>query len=174
MTMMLMETTTKTEVSGGFAGSSRLSARRRDRVVTWQIKILVDEGCPLCRREAALWCRLDRGRNRVAMENIAAPGFDPSLYGLTYRDVMGEIHGILPSGEIVRGVEVFRRTYRALGLGWLTAPTAWPILRHLFDRAYDWFARNRLRIAGKGPRCMEACAPRGADGQVRHEARRPV
>ncbi len=169
---MMMRATTTPQSSRAGASRDTPTTPRRGNSVAWRITILVDEECPLCRREAALWRRLDRGRNRIAMEDITAPGFDPSRYGLTYRDVMGEIHGILPSGEVVRGMEVFRRAYSAVGWGWLTAPTDWPILRQLFDRAYDWFARNRLRMTGQGSRCTEVCAAREAHSQVRHEARR--
>ncbi len=36
---------------------------------------------------------------------------------------MGEIHAILPSGKVVTNVEVFRRLYEAVGLGWVYAIT---------------------------------------------------
>jgi predicted DCC family thiol-disulfide oxidoreductase YuxK len=43
-------------------------------------------------------------------------------------------------------MEVFREAYRAIGLGWLLAPTGWPGLRWLADCGYEWFARNRITI----------------------------
>lgn len=84
------------------------------------------------------------------MVDIAAPEFDAGRYGRTHEEVMGEIHGVLPTGALVTGMEVFRRAYRAVGLGWLLAPTGWPILRPMFDALYRWFARNRLRLTGRG------------------------
>jgi predicted DCC family thiol-disulfide oxidoreductase YuxK len=72
---------------------------------------------------------------------------------------MGVIHGVFPDGRIVKKVEVFREAYRAIGLGWLLAPTGWPGLRWLADRGYEWFARNRIGI-GKifGRKCTaDAC-----------------
>ena len=36
---------------------------------------------------------------------------------------MGTIHGILPDGRVVTNVEVFRRLYEAVGLGWVYAAT---------------------------------------------------
>jgi predicted DCC family thiol-disulfide oxidoreductase YuxK len=56
-------------------------------------------------------------------------------------------HGVLPAGTVIESVEVFRRAYAAVGLGWLMAPTRWPGLRRLADLAYRIFARNRLRPA---------------------------
>jgi len=115
----------------------------------FDIKVLYDGRCPLCRRELAMLKRLDR-RQRIAAEDIADASFDGSRYGLSYEQAMGRIHGILPDGTVVRDVEVFRRLYRAIGLGWLLGWTAWPGLRRVADAGYRWFARNRLRLTGRG------------------------
>ena len=122
----------------------------------WQFKILIDEDCPLCQREANLLRRMDRGRGRLAMENIADPNFDPQRYGTTLDAVMGSIHGVMPDGSLISGMEVFRQAYAAVGWGWLLAPTAWPGLRSIADVGYRWFARNRLRLTGRG-----RCTPDG-------------
>ena len=126
----------------------------------WQIKVLIDGACPLCRREADLWRWLDRGRGRVVLKDVGSSDFNPADYGLTHEQAMEQIHGILPSGAVVCGMEVLRRAYAAVGWGWLLAPTAWPLLRPLFDRAYGWFARNRLRLTGRRRACGETCASR--------------
>jgi len=115
---------------------------------TFSIKVLYDGECPLCAREIAFLRRRDR-RAMIAFEDIAAPGFDAGRYGLDQPAVMSRIHGVLPDGAVIEGVEVFRRLYAAVGLGWLVAPTRWPLLRGLFDRAYRVFARNRLRWTGR-------------------------
>ncbi len=114
----------------------------------FEIKVLYDGLCPLCRREVAMLKRLDR-RGRIAAEDIAAPAFDPGRYGLTQEQVMGHIHGVLPDGSVIRGVEVFRRLYRAVGLGWLLGWTAWPIGRPIAEAGYRWFARHRLTLTGR-------------------------
>jgi predicted DCC family thiol-disulfide oxidoreductase YuxK len=93
--------------------------------------------------------RLDQGRGRLALEDIAAPGFDAGRYGVSRAQLMARIHAVLPDGSLVEGVEAFRRAYAAVGLGWLVAPTAWPGLRSVFDAAYGVFARNRLRWTGR-------------------------
>ena len=85
--------------------------------------------------------------------DITDKTFDPAAYGATHSDVMGTIHGVA-DGELVTGMEVFRRAYAAVGWGWLWAPTGWPGLKWLFDSCYRWFARNRLRLTGrKGEEC---------------------
>jgi predicted DCC family thiol-disulfide oxidoreductase YuxK len=138
---------------------------------TWQIKVLHDGECPLCAREVRLLRRLDRGRGGIRFEDIAAPDFDPSAYGLDARRVMARIHGVLPDGTVVEGMDVFRRAYAAVGLGWLLAPTRWPGLRRLADAGYRVFARNRLRWTGRADACDAGrCAvperERGSDSEA--------
>lgn len=119
------------------------------RMPAWEIRVLYDGGCPLCTREIRALRRLDRRRGRISFEDIAAPGFDPASYGLRYETLMSRIHGVLPDGTLIEGVEVFRRLYSAVGLGWLVAPTRWPFLRGLCEAAYRAFARNRLWLTGR-------------------------
>jgi len=127
----------------------------------WQVRVLFDGDCPLCRREIELLERIDRGRGRLDCEDISLPGFDPGRYGLDHDQLMARIHGVLPDGTIIRDMEVFRRAYGAVGLGWLMAPTRWPFFRRLFDAAYRVFARNRLRWTGRGDDCASGvCATR--------------
>ncbi len=126
----------------------------------WHIKILIDGECPLCRREADLLRRLDDDRGYIAMEDITARDFDPTHYGRNLDELMGQIHGVLPDGRIVTGVEVFRRAYAAVGYGWLLAPTTWPVLRPLADAFYRVFARYRLRLPGRRAGCeSDRCSP---------------
>ncbi len=119
----------------------------------WQFKVLIDGDCPLCAREAALLRRLDKGRGRLVLEDITSPSFNPADYGRTIDDVMAEIHGVLPDGSVVTGMEVFRRAYRAVGWGWALAPTGWPVIGRLSDWFYRAFARHRLRLTGRSGAC---------------------
>ena len=129
-----------------------------------QITVLYDGDCPLCSREIRFLEKRDRGRGRIQFEDIVEPSFDPSAYGLDARALMARIHGVLPDGTVIEGVEVFRLAYAAVGLGWLMAPTRWPGLRRLADLAYRIFARNRLRWTGRESVCeagrCQIAAPR--------------
>ncbi len=114
----------------------------------WDIKLLFDGDCPLCMREVRMLSRANRS-GRLRLEDISHQNFDPAPYGLTKSEVMGHIHGVLPDGRVITGMEVFRRSYAAVGLGFLLAPTGWPGIKPVADRAYDWFAKNRLRLTGR-------------------------
>jgi predicted DCC family thiol-disulfide oxidoreductase YuxK len=132
----------------------------------WQFKVLYDGECPFCRLEARWLGHLGRS-GRLLLEDIAEPNFDPTRYNATLPDLMGSLHGVFPDGRKTEGMETFRQAYRAVGLGWLLAPTGWPVLRGLFDFLYTMFARYRVklgRLFGR-PSCEgDRCAlPKGRD-----------
>jgi predicted DCC family thiol-disulfide oxidoreductase YuxK len=122
---------------------------------SWQIRVFYDGECALCSREIRFLEKRDRGRKRIQFQDISRPDFDPATYGLDAQQLMARIHATLPDGSVVEGVEVFRRAYAMVGLGWLLAPTRWPGLRRLADLAYRVFARNRLRWTGRGATCED-------------------
>lgn len=120
-----------------------------------QVEVFFDGDCPLCLREIAMLRRLDR-RGRIRFSNIVDPTFDASSVGLDHAKLMATIHGRLPSGELIEGVEVFRRLYAAVGFSWVVALTRLPGISHILDACYGWFAKNRLRLTG---RCADgSCA----------------
>ena len=114
--------------------------------------MLIDGECPLCAREARYLARLDAGRGRIQLEDLSIDEFDPAQYGLDQATVEARIHGILPDGTVVEGVDVFARAYAAVGMTWLASLSKWRGIRWLLDRLYLVFAKNRLRITGRQPR----------------------
>jgi len=127
-----------------------------------ELEVFYDGDCPLCMREIGFLRRRDR-RGRVRFTDIAAPGFDPASVGVSWERLMDRIHARLPDGSLIEGVEVFRRLYRAVGLGWLLAPTRLPGLRQLADWIYSRFAKNRLKWTGR-------CGPDGCALPPRRQA----
>jgi len=122
--------------------------------------ILIDGQCPLCKREGQLLRWLDAGRNRIQIQDITDPQFRAGRVGADFKRLNSQIHAVLPDGRLVKGMDVFRRAYAAVGLGWLLAPTAWPGIKPLVDTGYAWFARNRHRLTG---RCTSRqCQPTSA------------
>jgi predicted DCC family thiol-disulfide oxidoreductase YuxK len=121
--------------------------------MTESLEVFYDGECPLCAREIAMLRRRD-AHNRIRFTDIAAPHFDARALGVTFETLMQRIHARLPSGEMIEGVEVFRRLYDAVGFRRLVAVSRWPVIRSLLDVAYTLFAKNRLRLTG---RCVDSC-----------------
>jgi len=120
-----------------------------------RVQVFFDGDCPLCMREIRMLRRRDR-HARIVFTDIAAPGFDASAYGKDRDALMARIHGRLPDGAWITGVEVFRQLYAAIGFGWLVAITRVPGISHLVRAGYHVFAKNRLRLTG---RCADgSCA----------------
>ena len=136
-------------------GAAVASASGSDIGHAPEFTILIDGECPLCKHEARMLEKLDKGRGRLRLVDITDPDFDAGEYGKTFDEVMGSIHGVTGEGAVVSGVAVFRGAYSAVGLGWLWAPTGWPVLKPVFDLAYRFFAKYRLRLTGRGDVCED-------------------
>ncbi len=123
-------------------------------------EVFYDGGCPLCKREIALIHRLDR-RGRLKFTDIDAPDFRAEAVGKTQDELMAQIYGRLADGTWVKGVEVFRQLYGAVGL----TPVVWlsrlPGVSHMLDLAYQVFARHRLKLTGRcsADRCQVSPGP---------------
>jgi predicted DCC family thiol-disulfide oxidoreductase YuxK len=114
----------------------------------WQVEVFFDGECPLCMREIRLLRWMDR-RQRIRFTDISTEDFSPEKFERSMQDFMDEIHGRLPDGQWITGVEVFRRLYAAVGLGALVALTKVPGISHGLEAGYQVFAKNRLRLTGR-------------------------
>ena len=112
---------------------------------TYPLTLYYESACALCNGEMTnLMLRDTEGKLRFV--DVSAAGFDNPPPGTTAADLLELIHAQTADGRVLRGVEVFRLAYRAVGLDWLVAPTTWPLLDRLADRLYPVLARNRHRI----------------------------
>lgn len=122
----------------------------------WRVQVLYDGDCPLCMREINLLMRRDSEVNgssggAIWFVDLQADDYDPAAHGgVSFRAGMEEIHGVLPSGEVLRGVPVFARLYAAVGWGWVYSWTRWPALAAAAARAYSFWAARRLAVTGRG------------------------
>lgn len=122
---------------------------------TYPLTLLYDAQCPVCSLE------MDHLRERcrdgrLLFEDISQPDFDAARFGLAFEAIDAEIHGIRPDGSVLRGVEVLRLAYAAVGLGWVMRPTGWAPLRPFFDAGYRVFARHRRRISSAATPVIDA------------------
>jgi len=130
---------------------------------THSVEVFHDGACPLCAREMRWLRKLDRD-GRILFTDISAPSFDPASVGLTFEALMARLHGRLPDGRMIEGVEVFRQLYAAVGFRRLAAFSRAPVVSHLLNAGYALFAQNRLRLTG---RCAGGhCAVRAPVGSA--------
>ena len=118
------------------------------RPESWEIEMFHDGDCPLCNREVRLLQKLDKG-GKIRFTDIADPKFDPAAHGKDLDTLMAEIHARLPDGAWVKGVEVFRLLYAAVGFRRVVAISRWPIISPVLGLGYRLFAKNRLRLTGR-------------------------
>ncbi|WP_414545453.1 thiol-disulfide oxidoreductase DCC family protein [Nostoc sp. CCY0012] len=113
----------------------------------WKIKLLYDGECPLCMREVNFLKKRDAGRGLVAFVDIADENYNPEENGgVDFETAMGRIHAVLPDGTLVKNVEVFRRIYETLGMGWIYAITKLPVIGAIADFLYGIWADKRLAL----------------------------
>lgn len=129
-----------------------------------ELTILYDGACPLCQREVSFLERRDQTRHpeggKLAFVDIDRVSYDPRAHqGITYREAMGRIHAIDGSGTVLRDLAVFHRAYALIGLGWLYAPIAWPLVGPLMTVAYRLWARMRLMLTRR-PNLEQLCRER--------------
>ena len=128
----------------------------------WKIKLLYDGECPLCLREVNFLTKKDAGRGIIKFIDIAALDYNPrDNAGIDFATAMGRIHGILADGTIIKNVEVFRRVYEELGMGWIYAITKVPLLGAIANWLYRIWADWRLKLTGR-PKLEAVIAERNA------------
>ena len=108
--------------------------------------IFYDGDCPICCAKRDFLERRDKHRV-LEFSNVRKPGFEPPIPGIDFQTLEAEIHSISHNGKVLRGMDVIRAAYQAIGLGWLAAPTGWPLFRPFFDWVYVIVAGNRLKIS---------------------------
>lgn len=114
----------------------------------YDIEVFYDGGCPLCRREI----EMIRGRDkaaRIRFTDIDDTGFDPHAVGKSYDQLMSQIHGRLPDGSWVIGVETFRHLYRAIGFRKMVGLSRLPVISQGMNLVYAVFAKYRLALTGR-------------------------
>lgn len=113
-----------------------------------RFEVFFDGDCPLCRREIDMLRRMDRS-NRIQFTDITDPSFEPQSLGVGGDRLMERIHGRMPNGELVEGVEVFRQLYTRVGFASAVAFSRLPGVSQMLDWTYAFFAPRRLKWTGR-------------------------
>jgi len=100
---------------------------------------------------------------KIKFTDISSRDYNPAEHGnVEFAEGMRKIRAVLPDNTVVTGVEVFRKTYDAIGLGWVFVATNIPVIGQLADNLYDLWAENRLRITGR-PDLADEISKRAAE-----------
>ncbi|CAN7030118.1 unnamed protein product [Brassica oleracea var. botrytis] len=118
----------------------------------WKIKMLYDGDCPLCMREVNMLKERNEEYGTIKFVDISSNDYSPQEnQGLDYKTVMGQIHAIQSEGNVVTGVEAFRKLYELVGLGWVYSITKFEPIGKVADAVYDFWAKYRLQVTGRPP-----------------------
>ncbi|KAF8105136.1 hypothetical protein N665_0162s0015 [Sinapis alba] len=131
---------------------TQLKNKDEPKPENWKIKMLYDGDCPLCMREVNMLKERNEENRTIKFVDISSNDYSPQEnQGLDYKTVMGQIHAIQSDGNVVTGVEAFRRLYEEVGLGWVYTITKFEPIGKVADAVYDFWAKYRLQVTGRPP-----------------------
>ena len=120
------------------------------------LMVFYDGACRVCSTEMQLYRKKDR-EGRLVFIDISAPGFDPSPYGLSHADFMGQMHAIDREGTVFRAIDAFRAIWQAFPAssfyGTLGTIIAFPGINGLARIGYTLFARYRKYLPRRKSDC---------------------
>jgi predicted DCC family thiol-disulfide oxidoreductase YuxK len=114
--------------------------------MTVQLTVFYDGYCPLCLTEMNKLEELDK-KGALAFVDIQSSLFSDSYPHLSWQQLDARIHGQLPDGRLLSGLDVTYLAWKLVGKGWVYAPLRWPIIAWFADGCYVFFARHRYRIS---------------------------
>ena len=119
----------------------------------YPLTLFYEAACALCNAEMSnLMLRNTAGLLRFV--DVSAPGFKDCPPGTTLPELMALMHGLTADGRVLRGVEVFRLAYSAVGIPQVAAITSLPLIAPLSEKLYALIARNRHRLPRRLVRAM--------------------
>ncbi len=108
----------------------------------YPLTLYYDATCPLCMAEMRNLMLRNTG-GQLAFVDASAPDFASPVPHADQSALMRALHGVWADGHTVVGVDAIHEAYRAVGLGWVTAFTQWPVLDRMSARLYRWIALHR-------------------------------
>ncbi len=122
------------------------------------LTIFYDGNCPLCQMEMRKLAQLDQ-HGKLHFEDIQQSDFKQRFPDLNWANLNARIHVMQSDGVIVTGLDATYLAWKAVGKGWVYAPTRWPVIRWFADLCYRFFAKYRLQLSFilTGKKRCEAC-----------------
>ncbi|MFC7299643.1 thiol-disulfide oxidoreductase DCC family protein [Herminiimonas aquatilis] len=101
-------------------------------------KVMFDGACPLCRREIAIYQKIQANED-IAWVDVSACDFQPPV-GMTKAQLLKRFHLITPDGDILSGAEAFVFVWNRLpGWRWLGRCARLPGMMFLMEWLYRGF-----------------------------------
>tara|TARA_R110001592_G_scaffold140906_2_gene362039 strand:- start:13662 stop:14072 length:411 start_codon:yes stop_codon:yes gene_type:complete len=124
-----------------------------------KLTLFYDGHCPFCVAEMTKLKAYDQNGN-LLLEDIQLPDFKERFPDLCWQDLNDRIHGQLPDGSLITGLDVTFLAWKYVGKGRIYAPLRWPVIRWFADAFYVFFARNRYTISYllTGKKRSESCS----------------
>lgn len=124
-----------------------------------ELRIFYDGGCPLCLEEMKHLLSLD-DKQSIDLVDINQQNFEERYPAINKHKANAILHGQLPDGSIILGLDVTHKAWSIVGKGHWTTILRWPVVRIVADLVYLIFAKYRHSlsrlITGKS-RC-ESCS----------------
>jgi predicted DCC family thiol-disulfide oxidoreductase YuxK len=111
-----------------------------------ELTVYFDGNCPFCAAEMARLRNWNHA-GRLGFVDIAEPGFDPAVLGVTMADLDRELHSRTAEGTVLVGIDSMLRAYTLVGKAWMVLPLRVRPLRPMLAWLYRNFARNRYRFS---------------------------
>ena len=111
-----------------------------------ELILFYDASCPLCAAEITHLKKLDK-HQKIAFENIHAPDFKEHFSQICYQEADRILHGQLPDGDVILGLDVTYLAWSLVGKRHWVAILRWPIVSVIAKGVYLIFARYRHRIS---------------------------
>ncbi len=108
-------------------------------------KVFYDAECPICVREIQLILQDSRADT---LEAVAIQGNEAVLaqYGIAPEQAMTYLHVLTDDGVMLSQMAAVRKMYEGYQGFAIVKLANLPLLNHVADWAYPWFARNRYKF----------------------------
>lgn len=110
------------------------------------LTIFYDSQCPLCMAEMIQLKELDKHK-KINFADLHAEDFNNIYPYIDQSKANRVLHGELPSGEIILGLDVTCKAWSLVGKHRWLAILRWPLIRFFADMVYKLFARYRNTIS---------------------------
>jgi predicted DCC family thiol-disulfide oxidoreductase YuxK len=107
--------------------------------------LFYDGSCPLCAKEISLLQKYDR-KKEIQFEDITLHDFSHRFHNIDLAKADAIIHGQLPSGEVITGMDVTFLAWEIVNRNKWLRLLKLPLIRTVTDLTYLVFAKHRKKI----------------------------